>query len=111
VQPLPLRLLRRSKQRLHRINWHITPMQIDTRNREHGVSAESVHNCTNMDECAGYEPRQARYGRNWGGRLAKPKVVDGYSGILECPCNSRYGGDPGAPSSLPSPPPGARTRR
>ena len=69
-------------------------MQIDTRNREHGVSAESVHNCTNMDECAGYEPRQARYGRNWGGRLAKPKVVDGYSGILECPCNSRYGGDP-----------------
>ncbi len=89
------------------INWHITPMQIDTRNREHGVSAESVHNCTNMDECAGYEPRQARYGRNWGGRLAKPKVVDGYSGILECPCNSRYGGDPGAPSSLPPPPPGA----
>ena len=30
MQPLPLRLLRRSKQRLHRINWHITPMQVDT---------------------------------------------------------------------------------
>lgn len=69
-------------------------MQIDTRNREHGIGPESVHNCTNMSLCAGYEPRQARYGRNWGGLTSKSKDVDGYSGILECPCNSRYGGDP-----------------
>jgi len=75
-------------------SWHITPMQIDTRNREHGVGPESVGNCTNMTECAGYEPRQARYGRNWGGLTQKNKKPDGYSGILECPCNGRYGGDP-----------------
>ena len=70
-------------------SWHITPMQIDTRNREHGVGPESVRNCTNMTLCAGYEPRQARYGRNWGGLTKKSTKVDGYSGILECPCNSR----------------------
>jgi hypothetical protein len=75
-------------------SWHITPMQIDTRNREHGVGPESVRNCTDMNKCAGYEPRQARYGRGWGGVSGRPKEVDGYSGILECPCNSRYGGDP-----------------
>jgi len=75
-------------------SWHITPMQIDTRNREHGVTPADVHKCTNMTECAGYEPRQARYGRNWGGLTKKNANVDGYSGILECPCNSRYGGDP-----------------
>ena len=74
--------------------WHITPMQIDTRNRAHGVGPESVHNCTNMTECAGPEPRQARYGRGWGGLTEKNKNVGGYSGILECPCNGRYGGDP-----------------
>ena len=51
-----------------------TPMQIDTRNREHGVTAADVHKCTNFSgvgengkKCAGYEPRQARYGRGWGG--------------------------------------------
>ena len=43
-----------------------------------------------MTECAGYEPRQARYGRNWGGLTKPNKHIDGYSGILECPCNSRY---------------------
>merc|ERR1719486_1889814 len=32
--------------------WHITPMQIDTRNRAHGVGPESVNNCTNFTECA-----------------------------------------------------------
>ena len=53
---------------------HAAPMQIDTRNREHGVSPADVHNCTNMTECAGYEPRQARYGRNWGGR-SKSRVA------------------------------------
>ena len=74
--------------------WHITPMQIDTRNREHGVGPESVLNCTNFTECAGYEPRQSRYGRGWGGPAGQPKDAGHYSGILECPCNSRYGGDP-----------------
>ena len=80
--------------------WHITPMQIDTRNREHGATAADVHKCTNFSgvgengkPCAGYEPRQARYGRHWGGTLGSPKVPGHYSGILECPCNSRYGGD------------------
>ena len=75
-------------------SWHITPMQIDTRNREHGVLPESVLNCTNFTECAGYEPRQSRYGRGWGGPAGPPKNPGAYSGILECPCNSRYGGDP-----------------
>jgi len=75
-------------------SWHITPMQIDTRNREHGVLPESVLNCTNFTECAGYEPRQSRYGRGWGGLTGPPKDPGAYSGILECPCNSRYGGDP-----------------
>ena len=74
--------------------WHITPMQIDTRNRVHGVGPESVHNCTNFTECAGYEPRQSRYGRGWGGPDGPPQDPGAYSGILECPCNSRYGGDP-----------------
>ena len=53
-------------------NWHITPMQIDTRNREHGAQPTDVHKCTNMSgvgengkKCVGYEPRQARYGRGW----------------------------------------------
>lgn len=73
--------------------WHITPMQIDTRNRDHGVGPESVRNCTNMTLCAGYEPRQARYGKGWGGVTAPNKNPGSYSGILECPCNGRYGGD------------------
>lgn len=28
-------------------NWHITPMQIDTRNREHGAQPTDVHKCMN----------------------------------------------------------------
>jgi hypothetical protein len=40
----------------------MTPMQIDTRNRDHGVTAADVTKCTNFTECAGYEPRQARLG-------------------------------------------------
>jgi hypothetical protein len=82
-------------------SWHITPMQIDTRNRDHGVSPADVHKCTNFSgvgengkPCAGFEPRQARYGRGWGGVDGTPKNPGHYSGILECPCNSRYGGDP-----------------
>jgi len=65
--------------------WHITPMQIDTRNRDCGATAADVHNCTTF--LPGPEPKQARYG------LGIPKNPM-YSGLLECPCNSRFGGDP-----------------
>lgn len=67
--------------------WHITPMQIDTRNRDCGVTPADVHNCTNHQN-PGPEPKQARYG------LGIPEGGSPYSGILECPCNSRFGGDP-----------------
>jgi hypothetical protein len=61
-----------------------------------------VHKCTNFSgvdpttgkPCAGYEPHQSRYGRGWGGLTGPPTDPGHYSGILECPCNSRYGGDP-----------------
>jgi hypothetical protein len=71
--------------------WTITPMQIDTRNRDCGATYKDVHNCSKMTP--GYEPRSARYGRDWQG-VDKPALPSNYSGILECPCNSRYGGDP-----------------
>ena len=64
-------------------SWHITPMQIDTRNRECGVMPADVANCTKFK--AGIEPKQARYGRSY---LAKDAS---YSGILECPCTERWG--------------------
>ncbi|XP_045181704.2 uncharacterized protein LOC123540595 [Mercenaria mercenaria] len=67
--------------------WHITPMQIDTRNRDCGVTPKDIHNCTDHT-VPGPEPKQARYGRGM------PKGGSPYSGLLECPCNSRYGGDP-----------------
>eukprot|EP00854_Cymbomonas_tetramitiformis_P025130 gene25130-30667_t len=66
--------------------WHITPMQIDTRNRDCGVTPADIKNCTKFTP--GPEPKQARYG------LGIPLEGTNYSGILECPCNSRYGGDP-----------------
>ena len=66
--------------------WHLTPMQIDTRNRECGVTPADVHNCSGAF-LPGIEPKQARYGRG----IPKDNA---YSGVLECPCNSRYGGDP-----------------
>ena len=65
--------------------WHITPMQIDTRNRDCGVSPADISNCTKF--VPGPEPKQARYG------LGVPKDTN-YSGLLECPGTSRYGGDP-----------------
>lgn len=65
--------------------WHITPMQIDTRNRDCGVTPVDINNCTKF--APGPEPKQARYG------LGTPADTN-YSGLLECPCNSRYGGDP-----------------
>ena len=74
-------------------SWHITPMQIDTRNRACGVGPEHVHNCTvDKDGYPGFtpwmEPKQARYGRGI------PNGGTNYSGVLECPCNGGYGGDP-----------------
>eukprot|EP01062_Namystynia_karyoxenos_P072098 TRINITY_DN67_c0_g2_i2.p1 TRINITY_DN67_c0_g2~~TRINITY_DN67_c0_g2_i2.p1 ORF type:complete len:775 (+),score=214.49 TRINITY_DN67_c0_g2_i2:95-2419(+) len=75
-------------------SWKITPMQIDTRNRDCGVGPESITNCTKKNPVPypgftpGPEPRQARYGRGI------PKGTK-YSGLLECPCNSRYGADYG----------------
>ncbi|XP_045180973.2 uncharacterized protein LOC123540207 [Mercenaria mercenaria] len=67
--------------------WHIIPMQIDTRNRDCGVTPKDIKNCTNH-KVPGPEPKQARYG------LGIPKGGSPYSGILECPCNGRFGGDP-----------------
>lgn len=66
--------------------WHITPMQIDTRNRDCGATPKDIHNCTKFTP--GPEPKQSRYG------YGIPKGGSPYAGILECPCNSRYGGDP-----------------
>jgi hypothetical protein len=71
--------------------WHITPMQIDTRNRDCGVTPADIHNCTHGKDgypafTPGPEPLQARYG------LGIPAKGTNYSGVLECPCNSRYGG-------------------
>lgn len=68
--------------------WHITPMQIDTRNRDCGATPADVGRCARFT--AGPEPRQAHFGR---GRDA-PEGGFNYSGVLECPCNGRYGGDP-----------------
>jgi hypothetical protein len=67
--------------------WHITPMQIDTRNRDCGANATDIHKCIQFTP--GPEPKQARYGLG-----VDPKVGTNYSGVLECPCNSRFGGDP-----------------
>ena len=67
--------------------WMIIPMQIDTRNRDCGVTPKDINNCTNH-KVPGPEPKQARYG------FEMPKEMSPYSGLLECPCNSRFGGDP-----------------
>lgn len=64
--------------------WHITPMQIDTRDRRCGATPADVHKCTQFKPWM--EPKQSRYGRG------VPEATN-YSGILECPCNSGYGGD------------------
>lgn len=65
--------------------WHITPMQIDTRNRDCGVTPDNVTDCPQFTP--GPEPKQARYG------FGIPKEGTNYSGLIECPCTSRYGGD------------------
>lgn len=66
--------------------WHIMPMQIDTRNRNCGVKPKDIYTCTN-NEHPGPEPRQARFGRG------TPEEESVYSGLIECPCTSRFGGD------------------
>ena len=69
--------------------WHITPMQIDTRDRKCGVTPADVDKCTDLADPSYVrppEPKQARYGRG------VPTGGSAYSGVLECPCNSRYGG-------------------
>ena len=73
--------------------WHITPMQIDTRNRDCGVHPDNVTN----SKCGrgfvpGPEPKQARWGRGIPANTT-------HSGILECPCNGRYGGGSSSSSS------------
>ena len=40
--------------------WHINPMQIDTRNRDCGATPDDIHKCVKFTP--GPEPRQARYG-------------------------------------------------
>ena len=62
--------------------WHITPMQIDTRNRDCGANPSDIGNCTQF--IPGPEPKQAG--------LSVPAEGTNYSGLLECPCNSRFGG-------------------
>lgn len=61
-------------------------MQIDTRNRDCGVTKDDIHKCPQFTP--GVEPRQARYGRGI------PAGGTNYSGVLECPCNGGYGGSP-----------------
>jgi len=70
--------------------WHLTPMQIDTRRRDCGVTPAAIKNCTTFEPWL--EPKQARYGRQ--PRGASGPGSSAYSGVLECPCTSRYGGDP-----------------
>ncbi len=80
-------------------------MQIDTRNRECGITPDDIFNskaCPVTKEKSfwvGYEPKQARYGfYNDTTSSLDPKVRAKMNfraaGILECPCNSRYAGDP-----------------
>ncbi|EOD05979.1 hypothetical protein EMIHUDRAFT_453585 [Emiliania huxleyi CCMP1516] len=80
--------------------WHTTPMQIDIRNRDCGATPDDVARCSGPHGFTpGPEPRQARYGLAVAGLVpGGPKGgvpgATNYSGLLECPCNGRYGGDP-----------------
>jgi hypothetical protein len=65
--------------------WHITPMQIDTRNRECGVEPTDVKNCTDRFY-PGPESKSARYGRGI------PADGTNYSGVIECPCTDNWAG-------------------
>ncbi|CAD7928958.1 unnamed protein product [Amoebophrya sp. A120] len=63
--------------------WHVTPMQVDSRNRKCGLDPSTVGKpCATL----GPEPRQARYGRE----MKNANV----SALVECPCTDRFGGDP-----------------
>ena len=62
--------------------WHITPMQIDSRNRDCGVTPADIHNCSKFTP--GPEPKSARYG------YGIPKEGTNYSGVIECPCTDNW---------------------
>ena len=67
--------------------WHITPMQIDSRNRDCGVTPADIHNCSGKFT-PGPEPKSARYG------YGIPKEGTNYSGVIECPCTDNWAGSP-----------------
>jgi hypothetical protein len=67
--------------------WHITPMQIDTRNRDCGVTPLDIRNCSDKFS-PGPEPKSARYG------YGMPKEGTNYSGLIECPCTDNWAGSP-----------------
>jgi hypothetical protein len=67
--------------------WHITPMQIDTRNRDCGVTPLDIRNCSDKFS-PGPEPKSARYG------YGIPKEGTNYSGLIECPCTDNWAGSP-----------------
>jgi hypothetical protein len=80
-------------------------MQIDTRNRECGITPNDIFNSTKCPVTkeksfwVGYEPKQARYGffNDTTSSLdpsVRAKMNFRAAGILECPCNSRFAGDP-----------------
>eukprot|EP01084_Bolivina_argentea_P258905 436665_1 len=69
-------------------SYNLLPMQVDTRNRDCGVTINDVTNSSCGDKfIPGIEPIQSRYGRGI------PKDTN-YSGLLECPCDGKFGGDP-----------------
>ena len=57
-------------------SYHLTPMQIDTRNRQCGATINDINNCTSF--IPGDEPLQSRYGRGW-----DKQIGTNYSGLLE----------------------------
>ena len=70
-------------------------MQIDTRNRDCRITPET--DILNSKKCPitgkrkfypGLEPKQARYGIR-----TKEIEESNITGLSECPCTSRYGGD------------------
>jgi len=68
------------------VNVSVFVMSIDTRNRDCGIDRRDIDKCIQFTP--GPEPKQARYGRG------VPPGGTNYSGLVECPCTSRFGGDP-----------------
>mmetsp|Transcript_39533 Transcript_39533/g.93014 ORF Transcript_39533/g.93014 Transcript_39533/m.93014 type:complete len:936 (+) Transcript_39533:53-2860(+) len=67
-------------------SWFFIPMQVDTANRDCGVNITDVDRCRHFRP--GPEPKSARFARSG------QREGSNYSALLECPCTSRYGGDP-----------------